>query len=675
MAHRHQVAQRVLGAVVGLHRELAQRALADGQQRRLRPVEEPVDRARRHETGELARARAELVAGREAQDEVQAVAHAVDEVLPQEVGRLLPHAAHHRVLLADRAHLVDRRVALVGREQPGDLTRRQERVDVLEEALVLDLVVGEDHRHGPLRRGVHVLLADRVEQLVRTEALGQLDLRVGELGDEGREARQRLLAGAADADHDEVAARQREHARHAADVLDGRVEEHEVQLLDLADRRLVVHLHECVQPLLHDLERRRRLVQLGCVLDNLAGVGVARLGAKEVDEVDGLLGRVGHVLAEELHDRVVDVGVEPLLVLALVELVGEDARAFVLPSAHDGGRVLDDVPRAAVLALVGVVVHADECEALADERQVAQVEEVVEARRRRQHLLADAAPETDRHLGELLRDRHDLRRVVGGKARLDDGAEDLLDRHGVGQRHVEHEEVALEAVGDVVLAARRVRHGRGEQQVAQALLVAGPALVERAVLHQLDHLAHQLVRHLVAPVVDVRHVDVVDEERQLTAALGAEVRAHLLDHVVKRVVEVLRRRHRREADLAEVAVLHARVGELDAPEELLQRHRLGRAGHAHQQHRLALQHRALHDVLRAHRVERRDEERGEVEAVVAGVLPLLDELVPVLPLASLDVELVVEDRRLLRRGHALAVLTDEVGVELLALGGLEHSAE
>jgi hypothetical protein len=55
--------------------------------------------------------------------------------------------------------------------------------------------------------------------------------------------------------------------------------------------------------------------------------------------------------------------------------------------------------------------------------------------------------------------------------------------------------------------------------------------VEAVEATHLHELTHNLVSYLVAPLVDVRHVDIVDEHHHLFAARGTESAAHPLLHV------------------------------------------------------------------------------------------------------------------------------------------------
>ena len=117
------------------------------------------------------------------------------------------------------------------------------------------------------------------------------------------------------------------------------------------------------------------------------------------------------------------------------------------------------------------------------------------------------------------------------------------------QRHVHHVEVALGAVGDVVLAAARVEHRADQEQVDDRLELARLVeVVHAAVLHEL---AHDLERDLVAPLVVLGHRDVVDEDDHLLVARRAEGLAPAASRPTPSIcaLEDGRRRRRREGDL------------------------------------------------------------------------------------------------------------------------------
>lgn len=86
--------------------------------------------------------------------------------------------------------------------------------------------------------------------------------------------------------------------------------------------------------------------------------------------------------------------------------------------------------------------------------QLPDVEQVVELGGRRQHLGLRLVPERHRQRHEARRDVGDLRcKHVAAEAALDEAAEDRVDRRDGRERDVEHPKLALQPVGDVVLAA------------------------------------------------------------------------------------------------------------------------------------------------------------------------------------------------------------------------------
>jgi hypothetical protein len=116
--------------------------VGDRDERLFGPALEPVDRAAADEAWELERSVAELLAdGREAEDNVKVLADALKEVVVEDLlggyalGVLFFHGCYEQV-----ADLFD----LVAREQAADHAAGQDVVDVLEETLFFDVLVGEN---------------------------------------------------------------------------------------------------------------------------------------------------------------------------------------------------------------------------------------------------------------------------------------------------------------------------------------------------------------------------------------------------------------------------------------------------------------------------------------------------------------------------------------------------
>eukprot|EP00955_Chlamydomonas_euryale_P005078 54229-Chlamydomonas_euryale.AAC.10 len=591
MAHREL--ERVLGLVRARHLELVDELGRDRRERIFGPRQEPVNRAAVDKARELLRATAELVADRrEAEHHVQVVAHSLQE----EAVQVLPRVGRARLLLLhDRPDVVDDHVELVLGQQACDLARHEDLVDVLEEALVLDLGVGEDEAHWlALEAGNLVQRLDVLKQVGHVVRLGDGDLeRVG-AGDVGRQAREALLAGAADADEQRRAARHREEPRDAHHVLDARP--------------------DVGQPARHRLVERR--VRVGDLTRVVIHLGLA----EEVDKVHGRLHLLHKLGLERVAAHVEDGLVDPLLVLVRHQLVGKHAAALVDPQRKQ-------------VALGGRHVAAKRRNGRVDVL-------VVELGGRRQHLGLRLVPQRDRHRHELGRHKHDLvGEEVGGEAALHEAPKDAVDRGDRWQRDVEDGVLALEAVGDVVFAAAWHVHGGEVTQVDQELHVAD-GLLQRVHAALLQQLAHNLVGDLVAPVVDCGHGDVVDEQAHGLAAWRA-IRAALalLHSALCGDLEDLRRRQERKGD----RLGRRRVG-VERVHELVDGRGLGSAWAAYQQRRLLHQVRQVQQLLKAHRVERRDHELRKLGALLRlGVGPHGHQMAPVAPAERLLVHHVLVD--------------------------------
>mmetsp|Transcript_20779 Transcript_20779/g.35679 ORF Transcript_20779/g.35679 Transcript_20779/m.35679 type:complete len:2651 (-) Transcript_20779:3350-11302(-) len=656
----HERVQELLRLVVGLHFVGLQELRRHVQQRLHGPREEPVDGAVRHQPRELARARPELVPdGGEAQHEMQAVADAVDEVLPQVVGRVVELLG--LLLFGDGADVVEGGVTVITPEQPGHLPGGQEVVDVLQEALLLDLVVREDERD-PALHGLEVLGPQVIKEIVDTVGLRDGDLESDLVDDEGGQAREGLLARAPDTDQHDVATGHAQRAGDPDDVLHGHVEQHQVQLADLVG--VVELLLPGQEAAAQGLDGLDGLIDDGGRLQLLPGVGVQDGLPQEVHPVRRGLALGSQLVPEGLHSALGDGLVVPDLVLHLIELVAEHAAALGLEKVHQRLGVCDH--------LLAAHHHA-----LRDTRQISDVEDVMELRGRGQHLCRDLLPETDHTGRALLGHLNDLGLVVRSQLLLDlieaaaeDDPEDLLQRGIGGQGHVEHTEVPLQAVGDVVLASRRVRHGPRVLEVHQDLEL--PGFVQRVHPLHLEDLPHNLVGDLIAPFIDLGHVQVIHEEAHFHVSLGAVGRSHaLLDDVLHDGLEQPRR-----CGGGEVALLPREqvvLGPVLEPgQELLDGHGLGRPGPAHEQHRPLLQEVALGDVQQPRGVEGRDEEGRELQLVVAGVRPGGDVVVPVGPRPGLHVHAVLEDRVLLRD---VRLQRPHVHIEAVTVLLLQHPRE
>eukprot|EP00965_Chrysotila_dentata_P029607 984430-Pleurochrysis_carterae.AAC.2 len=258
------------------------------------------------------------------------------------------------------------------------------------------------------------------------------------------------------------------------------VEEHQVGGVD------AVHLIEPAHEHLHAVALvDARPIKLFASLRVLLAV------AQKVDEV-ARVARVGRAHGpearlEHAHER----GAEEVAVGLVDQLVAKDARALVHPEREQ--------------RRVGVeyLVHWTDEDALEHAREVAQAEDVVELGGSRQHLGLDRLPQLDRHLDQLLRYGPYVgcrQPRIGIEVSSHHRDEDLVDRGDARHRHVDHVEVALRAVRDVVVARAWVRHRCDEEQVRDCLPLARLVqIVKPAKLHQL---AHDLECDLISPLID-----------------------------------------------------------------------------------------------------------------------------------------------------------------------------
>ena len=97
------------------------------------------------------------------------------------------HGTHTANLFGDGADVVEGGVTVITPEQPGHLPGGQEVVDVLQEALLLDLVVREDERD-PALHGLEVLGPQVIKEIVDTVGLRDGDLRSRTDGADGTDS-------------------------------------------------------------------------------------------------------------------------------------------------------------------------------------------------------------------------------------------------------------------------------------------------------------------------------------------------------------------------------------------------------------------------------------------------------------------------------------------------------
>ena len=102
-------------------------------------------------------------------------------------------------------------------------------------------------------------------------------------------------------------------------------------------------------------------------------------------------------------------------------------------------------------------------------------------------------------------------------------AVNVIDTGNARQHQIENEEVALEAVGNVVLATSGMLHGGKVLQILARFKVSALVLVQKAKATVLHGQADQLQRGLVAPLVHFGHRYVIKEYRHLLAVGRAKI--------------------------------------------------------------------------------------------------------------------------------------------------------
>jgi hypothetical protein len=355
------------------------------------------------------------------------------------------------------------------------------------------------------------------------------------IADVRRQPRHRLAARAADAGEEDVAARHLQHARDAADVLDREEEENElhrlgrdsVVVLKVTFRRLLQR-RDAAAPLAgasirlllrlrvgeRVVHQRAHVVVVDLAPDALHRHPARREERGELDvEVGGaqlldLLEEPGDdggqiwVLKEE--DRAGDGAggahhllEEPRLVVRIDQPIVEDAKHLVSPQQHQLLRLLEVVLRA-------------QAHPLHHTREVAQVEGVVGLRRRRQQVGERALVRAHRRADDRCREAL----VLGLEALFDeepvqDRLEDELHRRLVERRERDDVEVAHVPRRDRVAPAARRAHRADEREVDEAAERVLFAVVPARVIHPL---AQQLDRRLRAVHLELRHVQIVDED-------------------------------------------------------------------------------------------------------------------------------------------------------------------
>ena len=265
LVHDHAHVLDVVPDLLVLHLDLREELLGNALQRVLRPLGEPVDGAAVHQGGEHPQPGPERVPhGAHADDGVQVLPALLDEEVVQLGGGLVPPD-----LLGPRADQLHDVHQLVLREEVRHLAGVEDVVEVLEEALVLDLrVVEQEHRLLVLPAALPQNRPEVLPPLRDPVALRDLDREETVLGHERGDLRQALPPAAPDPHQQPVPVRLLDHAADPADVLRGIEEQHQVHL--------VLRVRVVVPEVL--LDRLEQLLLVG----DLHVLGVLGAGDEEV---------------------------------------------------------------------------------------------------------------------------------------------------------------------------------------------------------------------------------------------------------------------------------------------------------------------------------------------------------------------------------------------------------
>eukprot|EP00968_Pinguiococcus_pyrenoidosus_P017453 scaffold1741_cov262-Pinguiococcus_pyrenoidosus.AAC.6 len=218
----------------------AEELLGDAAERCRRPGLEEVDDGAVDERRKAQTARAEVLAhGREGQHHMEVASHAV----PEELEASLP-GGRDPGLLNLVGHGVHDAVLVLRGQQARDDARRQEIVQVHQEPLVGDLGIGQQEHDTVvvLQRGLVHHGFEVVAEVVESVGTRDGNLLQRQVAEERGEARETLLAAAADANQQGVAILELQDAHDTRHVLQGVVEQHQRRVRHAGERRHRLYL-------------------------------------------------------------------------------------------------------------------------------------------------------------------------------------------------------------------------------------------------------------------------------------------------------------------------------------------------------------------------------------------------------------------------------------------------
>ena len=624
--------------------EIAQEHLRDGTQRVLGPGREPVDDGVVHQPGEVAASRAKGIAhGGHREHDVQVIPAPIHVVPPARLlglsetlgANLIPHAAHHALLLVIRV-------------QRGHHPGGEHVVHQLEKTLVRDVVIREEEHNLFIFHadaGVERLEIFAKHRLVVPSREGNLEDAAS--GGVRSEPRQTLLTRAAHADEQSVALIETDDAVDAGEMFERVLEEDEVhrlvfRVVQLENR--VEHGFD-VDVGLDVLVQAQRLGFLVAVLVEAEFLGGVEVIAEEDRITEDLLLRELVLLQHKLvhllnHHRLVLLGDEPVV---------QDAKCLVAPETDEIALGLELVRRRAQYPLV-------------DAREIAEVEDVMEARRRWRQFLEDVIVQVQGDIREI------PRRVLNLVAQLADVR--AQDAAVDGAQVVRARELDLERVEErdearvhgVARAPRRSHRGNVEKVLHLLPVELLPAIVQTLLL---DESLQQRDGLLGTVQIHLGHVQIVEEEHQSLPHRGSVgILGSFLDDVLDATLNVHRRRSAGEVHPEQYVLLDVEVREILGDGD-----RLGRAAISHEEYGFARAAEAIEEPAAAHGVHGGDEDGGEL--CLRLNLQRFHHGLPGEPLLAVNVEAVLVQRRLGKLGCGES-LTVEAVVARRSLDELVH---
>lgn len=98
---------------------------------------------------------------------------------------------------------------------------------------------------------------------------------------------------------------------------------------------------------------------------------------------------------------------------------------------------------------------------------------------------------------------------------------------GTGQDHIENEELSLNSVGNIVLSSTGMLHSTNITQVFDILEVTSHGLIQPIESSIFDQLSDDFQGFLITPLVNLGHIDIINEQGHLFSLGGSKVLTHL----------------------------------------------------------------------------------------------------------------------------------------------------